>query len=161
MLQNGALWKTFYCPGTSPRFIETNNYDLFFRFASGIFHVLGYASTMPDLIALNPTNVNKKMIPQAITYGAITYPPPSPSDRVLNADATIRSGAGSGSWSVINGGYTYPWPGGGVKPHTSPHLNGPIPAGGNVGYVDGHVQWKKFEKMELRTQPGRTPEFWW
>src|SRR5262249_14616147 len=33
MLNNGALWKTFYDPGTGTRFAETNNYDLWFRFS--------------------------------------------------------------------------------------------------------------------------------
>jgi prepilin-type N-terminal cleavage/methylation domain-containing protein/prepilin-type processing-associated H-X9-DG protein len=160
MLQNGAQWKTFYCPGTAPRFTDTNNYDLFFRFAPGTFHVLGYASTMPDLVALNPTNLNRKLIPQPIVYGAVTLPPPSPSDRVLNADANLRSSAG-GSWTQIDGGYTFPYPGGPVRSHTSPHLKNNVPAGGNVGYLDGHVQWKKFQFMQLRTQQGRTPEFWW
>jgi prepilin-type processing-associated H-X9-DG protein len=161
MLQYGALWKTFYCPGTAPRFQETNNYDLFFRFAPGFIHVMGYASTLPDLVELNPTNLNKKITPQSITFGLLTLPPPSPSDRVLNADATIRSGSGSGSWSQVVGGYTFPFPGGPPWPHTTPHLKGTVPAGGNVGYLDGHVQWKRFEKMELRTQPAGTPEFWW
>jgi prepilin-type N-terminal cleavage/methylation domain-containing protein/prepilin-type processing-associated H-X9-DG protein len=159
MLQNGALWKTFYCPGTAPRFGETNNHDLFFRFAAGTFHVLGYASTMPDLVALNPTNLNRRLIPEPIVYGAVTFPPASPSDRVLNADANLRSSAGS--WSRIDGGYTFPYPGGPVLPHTSPHLKGGVPAGGNVGYLDGHVQWKGFQFMVVRTQAGREPEFWW
>jgi len=161
MLNNGTQWKTFYCPGTAPRFSDTNNYDLFFRFAPGTFHVLGYASTLPDLVALNPTNINRKIIPQEIRFGAVTMPAASPVDRVMNADATLRSGSGSGSWSAINGGYTFPFPGGTVLPHTSPHLSSGIPAGANVGYLDGHVKWKRYKDLELRTQAGRTPEFWW
>jgi prepilin-type N-terminal cleavage/methylation domain-containing protein/prepilin-type processing-associated H-X9-DG protein len=161
MLQNGALWKTFYCPGTAPRFTATNNYDLFFRFAAGTFHVLGYACTFPDLVALNPTNLNHKITPENIVFGALNLPPAAPNDRVLDADATLRSGSGGGSWSQIDGGYTFPYPGGPTLPHTSPHLKGGIPAGANVGYCDGHVQWKKFQFMELRTQNGRAPEFWW
>src|SRR5215472_5961358 len=42
MLGNGVTWKTFYCPGTAPRFQETNNYDLFWNFAPGTYHVVGY-----------------------------------------------------------------------------------------------------------------------
>jgi prepilin-type N-terminal cleavage/methylation domain-containing protein len=160
MLQNGALWKTFYCPGTAPRFLETNNYDLFFRFAAGTFHVIGYGCTFPDLVALNPTNLNRKITPEAIVFGAVQMPPPTPSDRVLDADAILESGPG-GSFSVIDGGYTYPYPGGPTWPHTSPHLKSGMPYGGNVGYLDAHVQWKKFQFMEVRTQQGRTPLFWW
>jgi prepilin-type processing-associated H-X9-DG protein len=37
-------------------------------------------------------------------------------------------------------------------------MNGTVPAGGNVGYLDSHVAWKKFNRMELRTS--NDPEFW-
>jgi hypothetical protein len=57
--------------------------------------------------------------------------------------------------------YVYPLPGGVKWPHTSAHMKGTRPAGGNVGYLDTHVAWKKFEKMEVRTNPGATPSFWW
>jgi len=162
MLANGALWKTFYCPGTARRFAETNNYDLFFRFAPGAFHVLDYALTVPDLANINPTNVNSSMIPQGIQMGLLSLPAPSPSDRVLDADATLNQAAdGSGSWdNITTGGYTYPWPGGVKVPHTSAHMQGRLPAGGNVGYLDAHVAWKKFKLMELRTAGG-SPSFWW
>ena len=153
MLENGALWKTFYCPGTGARFAETNNWDLFWNFNPGNFHVLGYALTVPDLANINQTNVNISMIPQPIQMGLLSFPPASPSDRVLDADATLNSSAtGTGSWTDIQGGYRVH--------HVSPHLNRSIPAGGNVGYLDTHVAWKKFKAMELRTAGG-APSFWW
>jgi prepilin-type N-terminal cleavage/methylation domain-containing protein/prepilin-type processing-associated H-X9-DG protein len=163
MLSNGVLWKTFYCPGTAPRFQETNNFDLFWRFANGTFHVSGYALTVPDLASLISTNINYSMTPQTIVYGALTMQPPSTSDRVLDADATLFS---NGSWSSVPGGYTYPLPGGPNWPHTSPHLKGSIPDGGNVGFLDAHVEWRKFQKMLQRTVAGTgvsgaPPQFWW
>jgi len=161
MLENGTLWKTFYCPGTGWKFAETNNYDLFWRFNPGNFHVLDYALTVPDLANINQTNVNVTMVPQPVSMGLITLPPASPSDRVLDADAILNSAAnGSGSWIEIQGGYTYPFPGGPFWKHTSPHMKGPRPAGGNVGYLDTHVAWKKFQLMEVRTAGG-APSFWW
>jgi hypothetical protein len=115
--------------------------------------VLGYALTVPDLANINPTNVNVSMIPQATQMGLLTVPAASPSDRVLDADATLNSAAnGSGSWTDIIGGYRVH--------HLSPHLQGSLPAGGNVGYLDTHVAWKKFKLMELRTA-GAAPSFWW
>jgi prepilin-type N-terminal cleavage/methylation domain-containing protein len=162
MLGNGVLWKTFYCPGTAWRFADTNNYDLFWRFNPGNFHVLDYALTVPDLANINPTNVNTTMIPQAVQFGMVLLPPASPTDRVLDADATLNQAAdGSGTWNnITTGGYTYPFPGGVKWPHTSAHMKGTRPAGGNIGYLDTHVAWKKFEKMELRTAGG-APSFWW
>jgi prepilin-type processing-associated H-X9-DG protein len=161
MLANGILWKTFYCPGTGGRFQETNNWDLFYRFAPGAFHVCDYALTVPDLANINPTNVNFSIIPQPITVGLLSYPAQSPSDRVLDADATLNSSAtGNGSWTTVTGGYTYPFPGGPPLPHTSAHLSGGMPSGGNVGFCDTHVEWRKFSKMQLRTAGG-APSFWW
>jgi len=161
MLSSGTLWKTFYCPGTASRFADTNNWDLFYRFAPGLFHVLDYALTVPDLANINPTNVNVSIIPQAITVGNLSYPPAPPSDRVLDADATLNTSAtGNGSWTQIGGGYTYPFPGGPVLPHTSAHVRGAVPAGGNVGFCDSHVEWRTFKKMQLRTAGG-SPSFWW
>jgi prepilin-type processing-associated H-X9-DG protein len=49
--------------------------------------------------------------------------------------------------------------GGFGKPHTSPHLIGNLPAGGNLGMLDGHVEWRKFQDMQIRSASG--PFFWW
>lgn len=40
------------------------------------------------------------------------------------------------------------------------------PYGGNVGFVDGHVQWRSFEQMQLRhitsgNSPTGDPRWWW
>ena len=40
-----------------------------------------------------------------------------------------------------------------------PHMNGKLPAGGNILFVDGHVGWRKFEKMSVRTTG--EPTFWY
>ncbi len=162
MLSSGVLWKTFYCPGTGWRFAETNNYDLFFNYARNSFHVVDYALTVPDLANLNATNINTKLTPQQIQYGPLTLPPAPPTDRVLDADATLRAINGPGpqyDWKNTQGGYQYPP--GTYLDHTSAHLNGSVPAGCNVGYCDTHVEWKKFQKMVLATTPGASPEFWW
>ena len=156
MLNNGILWKTFYDPGTASRFAETNNYELWFTFSAGRYHVVGYALTLTNMAGLTATNVNMSMIPQPRTMGLITLPPESPSERILDACATLRHPGGS--WTSINGGYRYPGATGPVMPHLTAHMNGSIPAGGNVGYLDSHVAWKKFKNMTLRT--GNDPEFW-
>jgi prepilin-type processing-associated H-X9-DG protein len=37
-----------------------------------------------------------------------------------------------------------------------------LPAGGNVGMLDGHVEWRVFPQMHVRTPQGSgTPVFWW
>ena len=41
----------------------------------------------------------------------------------------------------------------------SSHLNGSRPAGGNVGFKDGHAQWRSFKSMSERADSA--PGFWW
>jgi hypothetical protein len=44
-------------------------------------------------------------------------------------------------------------------PGLSPHLNGVFPSGGNVGFKDGHVDWRKFDDMLQQAASGQS--FWW
>jgi hypothetical protein len=83
------------------------------------------------------------------------------TDRVVVADATISENVvimpnAAGSFVSVDGGYA---PNGVTKPHISPHLKGLRPSGGHVGCKDGHVEWRKFEKMAQRAFSGRG--FWW
>jgi hypothetical protein len=58
------------------------------------------------------------------------------------------------------GSYNYiDVPGGVYKNHLNPHLSGKLPKGGNVGFKDGHVTWRKFDKMDQRATGGKS--FWW
>jgi hypothetical protein len=52
--------------------------------------------------------------------------------------------------------------------HLSAHLKGGIPAGGNIGYKDGHTEWKKFDasRPSANSNPSKVrtgsnqPYFW-
>jgi prepilin-type processing-associated H-X9-DG protein len=117
--------------------------------------------TFPGEASLNPTNYNKSLIPQPIVAGAITYPPPSPADRVLDAEAVISQPGQNNlaqrqnyNYVDVTGGY--------AKHHITGHMAGKVPAGGNVGMLDGHVEWRKFQQMLPRTDPNSgAPVFWW
>jgi prepilin-type N-terminal cleavage/methylation domain-containing protein/prepilin-type processing-associated H-X9-DG protein len=145
----GAPQEVMYCPGTAPRFTDDDNEALYEYYAPGSIHVLGYVHTLPggELIA---TNINSTLTPQTITIGPVKLPAPLPSQRVLVADATIQIPP-NGSFTFVQGGFG--------KPHTSPHLIGNLPAGGNLGMLDGHVEWRKFQDMQIRSASG--PFFWW
>ena len=42
----------------------------------------------------------------------------------------------------------------------SAHLNGNVPSGGNIMFLDGHVDWRKFQQMTNLAQPsGGAPGF--
>jgi prepilin-type processing-associated H-X9-DG protein len=148
----GGPWQAMYCPGTALRFSPSDNFALY-NYASGSFHVIDYALTF-GVSSLHPTNINSSILPQSIPAGPLIFPPPLPSKRVLLADATLNLNAnGSGPWDSIQGGYP--------KAHTSAHLLGPVPAGGNVAFLDTHVEWRPFSQMAVRTTATTAPYFFW
>src|SRR5215470_2940092 len=55
--QSGTKWKILYCPGTSSRFSDDDNFRLYAQFATNSYHVLGYAMTLANTPFLNQTNV--------------------------------------------------------------------------------------------------------
>ena len=167
MLASGLQKKSFYCPGTAPKFTDTQNfiatgngpngnpaslwnfgYDIA---ANAGFHVIGYSLAFwGPSCALNSTNQNKTIQREQVKQSANVTINPSTSDRVLMADAILQD-PGTRSFISVQGGY--------YIPHISPHLNKTVPEGGNVGFKDGHVEWRKFQLMSPRTVAG--PFFYW
>jgi len=151
MVSSGTQRHVMYCPG-----FPDQDCDQLWNFATNVFRVIGYGMTFPGTATLNVTNENPKMTPQQITYGVLTYPAPSPSDRVLMACATLSNGANEANragngYVGIQGGWS--------KLHRSAHMNGIMPSGGNLTMLDLHVEWRKFGLMHVRTTSG--PYFWW
>lgn len=155
----GTPPERMFCPGTAPRFTPANNEELYEYYAPGHIHVIGYAPTLPGSPTLLSTNVNSTITPQPLkppAFGtAYTVAPQPASQRVLAADATIRQPTISPppSYVLIQGAYRLP--------HICPHLDGFIPAGGNVVMLDGHVQWRNFSQMQLRTTTSAQTYFYW
>jgi prepilin-type N-terminal cleavage/methylation domain-containing protein len=174
MITAGVQKKTFYCPGTAPRFNDNLNFNnkilgqslWYFSYsgASGSdtdpnqFHVIGCLMAF-DCQQLEPTNRNTTLQPEIPKSPTVTHGIPSNADRVLFADATISENltgtaanpGPAGSFTSVQGGF--------IVPHISPHLKGTLPSGGNVGFKDGHVSWRKFRDMSQRCISGRG--FWW
>jgi prepilin-type N-terminal cleavage/methylation domain-containing protein len=181
MLSSGLQKKTFYCPGTAPRFTDDLNFanpaagqSLWTFFGTGANpHVIGYVMaftgplntpTGPDTFLLVRSNQNTTIMPEAPKQNAfVTLPIPPSTDRPLIADATISNAqtgpgttaAAAGSFVNIPGGFL-----GGSVQHTSPHLKGQQPAGGYIAFKDGHVGWRKFTDMTQRAT-GSSKGFWW
>jgi len=170
----GVKWTSLYCPGTSVRFTEQDNRNLF-NWDSPQFGVLGYATTVPGVASmwttpegtyLFATNINATLTMQRVNNLG-TYYPVTPASRPLVADATLTPGNGvpPPAGPALNAAMlTYNWvdvPGGYIKHHLSPHLNGSIPLGGNVGMLDGHVEWRNFTNMLPRAGDGGIPYFFW
>ncbi|HXR05240.1 MAG TPA: prepilin-type N-terminal cleavage/methylation domain-containing protein [Verrucomicrobiae bacterium] len=172
---SGCGQAVFYCPGTKVRFTD-QDFTALWNFAvspappavatSG-YRVVGYALTMPYTGVEIYTNWNYTTLPRNIippppgSYPGPIYPTmgkvPS-ANRVLLADSTISD---SGQYNYSQR-YMYNYTdiaGGFYKHNISAHLDGMFPAGGNLGMLDGHVEWRKFNSMQCRVFSG--PGFWW
>jgi hypothetical protein len=182
MLDNGLQKKTFYCPGTASRFDDNLNFlntadgTSLWNYTLNSLHVAGYCFAFSGSLSKSyDANQNKTLQPETITnplLGTSTIVPVT--DRILTADATLSTdnsrGANGGYLDANRNNYIYnnvlgDFPKTGAKvPHLSPHLKGSKPAGGNVGFKDGHVQWRNFADMNQRVDPNKaagTPAFWW
>jgi prepilin-type N-terminal cleavage/methylation domain-containing protein len=186
MLESGLTKKAFYDPGTEPRFTDQQNWaptgvpvpgDCLWDFnnvnvgGNMGFHIVGYALAINEFVNgvnvgfLDPTNQNTTLSVETTKGGmAIIVPAANRvliADAILSVSATVPCYANPGNnYSTISGGFMV---GNVVYPHTSPHIKGSMPEGGDVGYKDGHATWHKFNDaltpMTPRTISGA--DFWW
>jgi prepilin-type N-terminal cleavage/methylation domain-containing protein/prepilin-type processing-associated H-X9-DG protein len=169
MLSSGCTRDIFYDPG----FPEQNN-DGAWNYYN--IHVTGYAYAWYNTPSITLTNQNRSTIPSAIVDptkppGTGNYGTPSASDRPLTACCTLSlngqnnpASVNTYQWTDITGGLVWP-PGAGLFHHRTAHFIKNFPTGGNVGMLDGHVEWHKFQYMLPRTNPSvngvQIPVFWW
>lgn len=160
-VKNGGTRSILYCPG----FMKQNDDELW-RWATGQIkeiatdnatgsRVIGYAVAFKNSGRVMLTNITESLNPAPYKSGGETWNPP-PSERVIVADATLSVGGdeknrAKNNYTVIKGGWS--------KPHCTSHLNGKMPDGGNLLFLDQHVEWRKFQQMHVRTT--LDPAFWW
>ncbi len=159
LVRNGGQRGILYDPG----FAKQNNDELW-RFTTDTtaeisaretgYRVAGYAFAFEGAGRVRRTNITESLSPrpwrianQDVEVG--------PAQRVIVADANISAGDNErdrarNRYTAIDGGW---------RGHQSPHLEGKLPAGGNLLYLDGHVDWVKFQVMRVRTDG--QPSFWW
>lgn len=177
LIANGTQPLTWYDPGTEPVFGPIDwfgtvpygavpgggpslwTYDAPYPDPTATpgsgFRVNGYAQTFYGTASYGTgtymTNTNQKL--GNPTAGNL-------SQKVLTACATLEDTGSSDIyaifntyvWNMTDGGYTY---NGAPKPHISAHLEaGTKPVGANEGMLDGHVEWRIFQQMIDRIDPG-------
>ena len=158
-----------YCPGESGAITEQDIPIVFKNSWSMGYVSIGYASTLPATAAFyaDPpwyfeTNLNTTLSAQRILFsglGSGTYLPIKPASRVLVADETVTPTGESTDYTVL---LYFSWVGSAnFGYYRSAHLNGTIPIGGNVGMLDGHVEWRNFKGMQPRAGSSGTPFFYW
>lgn len=157
-------WKSYYDPGTAFRLSDDVNFSLW-NFNS-LIRVIGYAMTFPGVGNIIGTNANISLTETKVPGPGAAYNTTSGNyigptqdagpltERVLGACATITPGTSKvGPWNDAVGGT-------GIH-HTSPHLTGKMPSGGNMLYMDAHASWKKFDLNDWTCRTSSPFGFWW
>jgi len=178
MLNSGCKKKTFFCPSTAPKYTDNENFQYansLWNFGLGFatpFNISGYTFAFSGPASkLELQYQNKKILAETHTVTASSNYVDTVADRELIADVvlsgmnTLPVGPGN-NFDNVGGGFQQ---NGRQYPHISAHLRNRVPSGGNIGYKDGHVQWKKFKAAssiannnESKVRTGsNTPYFWW
>jgi prepilin-type N-terminal cleavage/methylation domain-containing protein/prepilin-type processing-associated H-X9-DG protein len=161
-VRNGGRRAILYCPGFSKQdndelwAFETQNTNELAADNDLGYRVIGYAVAFTNSGRLHLTNITESFnpAPWRMTDGTVINP--GPTERVIVADATLSTGADE--VNRLNNRYTQI--DGGWRGHQSAHLgNNRVPVGGNLLFLDGHTEWRRFEQMRVRTVG--TPSFWW
>jgi prepilin-type N-terminal cleavage/methylation domain-containing protein len=181
MAAAGAPYKVWYDPGTYEQFGDAdwlafwNNSAIEFD-GDEVLKVIGYAETFYGIgLYANSgswdfsTNINQKLTTAPLTLDGKSVAIKA-SSRVLLACATITSANNlSDNFAIMQ---HYQWtdlphsddpdvPG--TKPFVTSHMqNGRLPAGGNLGMIDGHVEWRPFRQFVPRAGgDGGGPAFYY
>jgi prepilin-type N-terminal cleavage/methylation domain-containing protein len=161
---SGCSQRQMYCPGTAQKFSEADDLNLWGDINvtgqnPGTLHIIDYAMTLPGTVNEVQADLNTRLS---------IAPTNTVSTRVLAADATISlvnqytyASRYTYTWNSIPGGYHDA--NGTPHPHTTAHLKGNVPNGGDLLMLDGHAEWKKFDLMSCHTLTSATtvPGFWW
>ncbi|HOP98534.1 MAG TPA: type II secretion system protein [Verrucomicrobiota bacterium] len=147
LIREGFTRDILYCPSW-----RRDNADRAWNGLISGVRVIGYTVTFPNTGGLVSTNINRKIVPTPLRVGAVTFTPVA-VERELAADATLSK---TGSKPPVFTGIVLT---GGVEGN-SPHMKGSQPAGGNILFLDGHVSWRKFEHMRVRSA-GAIADYWY
>jgi prepilin-type N-terminal cleavage/methylation domain-containing protein/prepilin-type processing-associated H-X9-DG protein len=139
-LQQGAARQDiFYCP---------NELYLYNSATPNAWQAFTDSSTPPKpyivtgYIWLFPNSRADAAIPDFKAVTKTTTPRPGfnvASTEIITDANVFVNGLGGRRYSDITAA-------GGTKVRTA-HLNGAIPAGGNITFLDGHIEWRKFQQM--------------
>lgn len=149
----GGNWDMFFCPsGPFGPAERAEMYDLFVNSEQRTgFRVISYV-----LLFKNPPG----NVPPEYHNERIGEPPPrmigrtmvqqTEAQRELAVDAVLGN---NGQFTGLRGGLT--------ADHQSNHMDGSTPAGGNVVFLDAHVEWRPFSEMGKAPKASGGGGFWW
>lgn len=148
--------QSIYCPASG---MSSDDNNVLWNYLPGGHHITGYAMTLPGTGSVNSTNLNTTLTPQRIQVNSSLWlPAPTAAQRVLFADNTISASrilppSPADNFIDIVGGFP--------KPARTSHMDGLLPAGGNLAMLDGHVEWRKFQLMAIQGGAPSAAYWWW
>ncbi|MBM3881461.1 MAG: DUF1559 domain-containing protein [Verrucomicrobia bacterium] len=140
----GARREILYCPAFNAHYKEYDM-DFWWNYAGGSRRVTSYAWIIerPTVPQLAPGR-------QLLTRLSVT----NAAETELVTDCVISEVPDTNNFTkVVSTSGRVPY-------HRTSHLDGLRPAGGNILFVGGHVSWRPFRQMQLRTQRSLRPGFW-
>jgi type II secretory pathway pseudopilin PulG len=149
LLDNVKRTDIYYCPNEYYLYKDNGPPDAWNAFpdyvVTGYIWLFPNAPSISQVPELSGTNLVTKM-----TEGRAGR---SVADTELIVDATISvlTATGGRRYTGISGA-------GGTTVKTA-HLEGSAPAGGNVCFLDNHIQWRKYVVMTNKISPRGLPQF--
>jgi prepilin-type N-terminal cleavage/methylation domain-containing protein/prepilin-type processing-associated H-X9-DG protein len=171
MVANGAAYKVWYDPGDRGN-AGDDLLSIWNKWATDGWTEVGYAQTFPGTSSYATyngwhfeTNLNNKLSETSISFGTganIVGLPINLSSRPEVA-CEISSNPASAGNPPAGGVVTYSeletfqWSGliDGLYTYGPSHLANPtLPAGGNIGMIDGHVEWRSLNSPYIQPRAG-------
>jgi prepilin-type N-terminal cleavage/methylation domain-containing protein/prepilin-type processing-associated H-X9-DG protein len=139
LIRSGMQRHVMYCPSASVQ----DNEVLWTQWAQNNgYYVTGYGWLLQGIGGVLPRY-------QRAVLGGTN----NTSETEMVVDATIYQDKTNNFTKIVGG-----W----AKAHRTSHLNGNVAAGGNILFMDGHVQWRAYNQMTNHTpafQVGGPPVF--
>jgi prepilin-type N-terminal cleavage/methylation domain-containing protein/prepilin-type processing-associated H-X9-DG protein len=146
LTSGGATRNIMYCPANAAKYKE-NNLDAWWYYSGNTRRVTSYG-----WLIKRPTGMTffDRGVDPMLSRLTVT----NPANAELVVDIVMSQSGQPNNFTKI------PSTSGIVSYHSTSHINGPNPLGGNILFADLHVQWRKFVQMRKRANSG-TPDWWW
>jgi len=148
VIASGGTRETFYCPSNQLR-NHDSRWNIAVDLDQGAYRGIGYYLLAERGQILKGDFLgtgNKKFLKK------LTASQSSRTELVLDATISLTPEVGFERVSTWEGGYS----------RTNHLKHGTEPMGGNISFADGHVEWRRFDDMEVRWHPSsHYPYEWW
>ena len=141
MTDSGARRQILYCPGFTA---SVKDLDLWWAPGAPSQRTTSYGWLMKR-------DAPPPLLPPKVFLTSFTGTN-EPAMTELTVDAVICDSANTNNFSRVYSSV--------VKYHSTSHMNGARPAGGNILFLDNHVAWRNFREMQIRTAASLPTRFW-